>query len=262
MKKAPDGAAALRLLHLLFFIVSIDSAAIRRRNRRVDRYRQLVRPIALHYARRCAEPLDDLIQVGLMGLLRAAELYSEASATPFSAFARPHIRGAMLHYLRDTARPIRLPRRISELLDLRRRCLKTIPATTEGVQIDERLRLAMGLTPDQWDSLEQARQLNNLAELTDLADQSLIAGQSDGADSNGLEETVLDALQQLEPLLAEVVRGVVLRGWSYRRAASHLAVSPMTVQRRLHRGLALLREQLIVSLPASGYPVPSAAPGC
>lgn len=242
--------------------MSIDSAAIRRRNRRVDRYRQLVRPIALHYARRCAEPLDDLIQVGLMGLLRAAELYSEASATPFSAFARPHIRGAMLHYLRDAARPIRLPRRITELLDLRRRCLKAIPAAPAGVQTDELLRLAMGLTPDQWDNLEQARHLNNLAVLADLPEEGLTSEQEDGVDPDGPAATVLTALQQLEPLLAEVVRGVVLRGWSYRRAASQLAVSPMTVQRRLHRGLALLREQLIVSPPTSGHPVPSAAPGC
>jgi RNA polymerase sigma-B factor len=32
-----------------------------------------------------------------MGLLRAAELYKPQTATPFEAFARPHIRGAILH---------------------------------------------------------------------------------------------------------------------------------------------------------------------
>ena len=71
--------------------------ALLQRNQRVNQYRALVNPIAVHYVRRCPEPLDDLIQVGLLGLLRATELYQAHTATPFEAFARPHIRGAILH---------------------------------------------------------------------------------------------------------------------------------------------------------------------
>ena len=66
---------------------------LQQRNARIEQYQQLVRPIALHYHLRCAEPLEDLVQVGLLGLLRAAELYSRQRQTPFDAFARPHIRG-------------------------------------------------------------------------------------------------------------------------------------------------------------------------
>ena len=88
---------------------------LQQRNQRLERYGDLVRPIAWHYAHRCPETAEDLQQVGLMGLLRAAELYKETLGTPFSAFARPHIRGAILHYLRDQARPVRLPRLVQEL---------------------------------------------------------------------------------------------------------------------------------------------------
>jgi hypothetical protein len=49
---------------------------------------------------------------------------------------------------------------------------------------------------------------------------------------------VLDGQQQL------IVRRVVLEGWSYRKLALDLGVSPMTVQRRLHKGLERLRQHL------------------
>ena len=61
------------------------------RNRRVEQYQAVVRPLALHYSRCCRESFDDLLQVGLMGLIRAAELYREDRHTPFEAFARPHM---------------------------------------------------------------------------------------------------------------------------------------------------------------------------
>ena len=81
-----------------------------RRNARVEQHMQLVKPLARRYAAKSGQDPDDLLQVGLLGLLRAAERYEGQRDIPFSAFARPHIRGAILHYLRDKAAIIRLPR--------------------------------------------------------------------------------------------------------------------------------------------------------
>ena len=177
--------------------MSTASEAIRRRNGRVDRYCQLVRPIALHYRARCAEPLDDLIQVGLMGLLRAAELFSDEGATPFEAFAKPHIRGAILHYLRDRCQPIRLSRRLQEQLDRRRRCLAGASMS------DEQLRQAMGLSESQWQHLEQARRLNQLQPLTCELEDRLGAPASDeqqDRDRDGLAQQALALLELSGPL--------------------------------------------------------------
>ncbi|MFM9089173.1 MAG: sigma factor, partial [Cyanobium sp.] len=77
-----------------------STKALQRRNALVESHRHLVPPLAHHYWKRCPEPQDDLLQVGLLGLIRAAELFRPSHQTPFSAFARPHIRGAILHYLR------------------------------------------------------------------------------------------------------------------------------------------------------------------
>ena len=70
---------------------------LQRRNNRVEANLLLVDPLAARYARCTGESFEDLRQVGRLGLIRAAERYRDAAAVPFTAFARPHIRGAILH---------------------------------------------------------------------------------------------------------------------------------------------------------------------
>ena len=84
------------------------------RNARIKHHLNLVDPIAGHYARRSGLDRDDLKQVGRLGLLRAAEGYEQGQDKPFEVYARPHIRGAILHYLRDSVGLVRLPRRLQE----------------------------------------------------------------------------------------------------------------------------------------------------
>jgi DNA-directed RNA polymerase specialized sigma subunit len=74
----------------------LPDKALRLRNLRVQTYRQLVRPIALHYSRCSSEACEDLTQVGLLGLIRAAELYRRDRSVPFESFARPHMHGLKL----------------------------------------------------------------------------------------------------------------------------------------------------------------------
>jgi len=213
------------------------SASLRRRNRRVESHRHLVRPLALHYARRCQEPLEDLHQVGLLGLIRAAELYRPDQGTPFESFARPHIRGAILHYLRDDAPSVRLPRRQAELQERLQR---------HAGQLEDsaclQLRQRLGVDENTWRLLLRHRQLCRPLPLEEMRFEELAAPEQ------GCGEERLVALRQLldqlEPRQRQVVRHVVLHGWSYRRLAAQMQVSPMTVQRLLHRGLARLREQL------------------
>jgi RNA polymerase sigma-B factor len=258
---------------------SLCRRALQQRNQRVNQYCGLVTPIAVHYCRRCPEPLDDLVQVGLMGLLRAAELYQPQTATPFEAFARPHIRGAILHYLRDSASAVRLPRRQMELHDKLRQ-LKASWSNGHGQEPSaEDLRLALQLSFEQWQDLLRGQALARPLDLeTGYEETSRYEGcsgwpwQSEITGADELEYQAAEVRQQLaclEPGLRRVIQKVVLSGWSYRRTAALLQVSPMTVQRRLKQGLALMRAALLkadavstLSCQPRPHPAPSVAPAC
>jgi RNA polymerase sigma-B factor len=210
--------------------------ALQRRNALVDAHQHLVPPLAHHYWRRCPEPQDDLIQVGLLGLIRAAELFCPENETPFWAFARPHIRGAILHYLRDVAAPVRLPRRQAELQS---RLQRQEERSFQGKGVP------MGITEEQWQLLQRHRQLCRPAPLDDALLEQISSPPSEPReDEPGSQVRVEELLKGLDPRTQQVIRGVVLQGWSYRRTATSLNVSAMTVQRCLHRGLATLRDQL------------------
>ncbi len=236
----------------------------RNRDQRIGQYRQLVEPIARHYQRRCAEPLDDLIQVGLLGLLRATELYRSDQRTPFEAFARPHVRGAILHYLRDQAAMVRLPRRLQEQRQQLARLQHLRPELTRP----EQWRQAMGLSAEQWNRLLAASLTRRPLTLEPAMEEQLIqpatscgAGLAASEWSDIIEPS--NALQLLATLATEqrdVVERVVLAGWSYRRTGAALQISPMTVQRRLQRGLGQLRKRLTQATAAC--PVPSGVAGC
>lgn len=216
----------------------MNQEALQHRNRRVELYRNLVRPVAMHYAHRCPESCEDLIQVGLLGLIRAAELYRPETGTPFEAFARPHVRGAILHYLRDEAPRVRLPRRQAELQERLQRLeagCRDLNAAASG----ELLRRQLGLDAEQWQLLQRQRLLNRPMPLEEAQLEALAAPQVNEPTESGVQIEAL--LNRLEPRQRRVVRQVVLEGCSYRRLAQQMAVSPMTVQRLLRRGLDSLR---------------------
>ena len=78
----------------------------------IERHLPLVRSIAGRYAG--AEPLDDLAQVGAIGLIKAADRFDAARGIAFGAYAAPFIAGEIRHHLRDRCAPVRVPRRLQE----------------------------------------------------------------------------------------------------------------------------------------------------
>jgi RNA polymerase sigma-B factor len=77
----------------------------------IERHLPLVRAIARRHAGG-GEPLEDLAQVGAIGLIKAADRYDAGRGVAFGAFAAPFIAGEIRHHLRDRAAPVRIPRRL------------------------------------------------------------------------------------------------------------------------------------------------------
>ena len=84
------------------------------RNHRIQKYLSLVQPIARRYSYQSGCDCDDLTQVGCLGLIQASQRFELKHGDSFPAFAKPHIRGAILHYLRDHMSLVRLPRGVEE----------------------------------------------------------------------------------------------------------------------------------------------------
>ncbi len=224
---------------------ALGAAALRRRNQRVEASRNLVRPIALHYAGCTGECAEDLLQVGMLGLIRAAELFRADRGVPFEAFARPHVRGAILHYLRDAAPGVRLPRRQVELQEKLARLEDRLRSDAGKAPHPEELRRALGLTAEQWQRLVALRRMRRTVPLeAEGLDLPAVASPEPPEDPGRSRRRVEQLLEVLDLRQRRVVQGVVLAGFSYRRLGKEMGVSPMTVQRLLHRGLDRLRDHL------------------
>ena len=96
------------------------------RERLVERFLPLARQLARRYGT-AGEPMDDLIQVASLGLVKAIDRYELDRGTAFSSFAVPTILGEIKRHFRDAGWTIRVPRAIQER---RMKVNRAIPALT------------------------------------------------------------------------------------------------------------------------------------
>jgi len=79
------------------------------RNELIERHLPLVRAVARRFTDR-GEPLEDLVQVGSVGLIKAVDRFDPARGVTLGAYAAPTIAGEIRNHLRDRGALVRLPR--------------------------------------------------------------------------------------------------------------------------------------------------------
>ena len=84
------------------------------RDQLVERFLPLARQLARRY-QRASEPLDDLLQVASLGLIKAIDRFDPDRDIAFSSYAVPTILGEIKRYFRDRTWAVRVPRDLQEL---------------------------------------------------------------------------------------------------------------------------------------------------
>jgi RNA polymerase sigma-B factor len=232
----------------------------------VFRYRYLVRLCAQRY-RNCPEPLEDLMQVGYVGLVKAITHFDPARGTSLAGYAEPCIIGEIKRHFRDKRWQVHVRRAAQDL----RRELRSARAelTQQLARSPRQTELASYMGVGLADLLD-AERADNAFELSSL-DAPLPAGDT-LADSLGMEDPDLELVLDLEAvwqhwreLPERVQRLLLLRFYGELTQAeigARLGMSQMHVSRLLSQGLRHLRGCLLGTGAASPHAVqPHPRPG-
>ncbi len=195
------------------------------RNERIRDYLSLVRPIAKRFSYKSGCDCDDLIQVGCLGLIQASHRFNQTQAGLFNIFAKLHIRDAILYYLRGSSDLVRLPRQVEE------RALKLRDKSEQVLSPDDQIVKQQYKYKIKWVELNKRY----------LPDRKFCWKAIERSEQYEQIQLALKSLTQNEQ---DIVRLVVVEGASLRTAGKKLGVSAMTIQRRLKRALAALRDLL------------------
>ena len=95
------------------FKAYLEGGDLGARERLVARFLPLARQLARRYGS-AGEPMDDLVQVASLGLVKAIDRYELDRGTAFSSFAVPTILGEIKRHFRDTGWTLRVPRAVQE----------------------------------------------------------------------------------------------------------------------------------------------------
>jgi RNA polymerase sigma-B factor len=230
-----------------------ESPTVELRNHIVNLNLGLARKEAFHWTNQCTEPFEDLLQVGVMGLIRAIERFSCDRQNAFSSFAVPYIRGEIQHYLRDKSTTVRIPR---QWLETYNHACKIMPVLREKLHREptsKEISQALNISILEWQEVKLACQNRQPVSL----DASVNNGEEEGGSLGDLvtdhkyrsfqlaqEEGIRlsQGLSHLEDRTRQIIEFVFLKEFTHREVAEILGISAVTVSRQVKKGLETLKK--------------------
>lgn len=240
----------------LFVELTDVKTSTSRRSACRDELVRLHLPLVDHCARRFinrGEPLDDLVQVGTIGLIKSVDRFDIDRGVEFSTYATPTILGEIKRYFRDKGWAIRVPRRLQELR-------MSISAVTGDMSQDlgrsptpREIAEKLGVSVEEvMEGIESANAYSTLS--LDAGDNGDESSGSSILDSLGMDdealahveirESIKPVIEQLPPREKRILLLRFFRGMTQSQIAEEIGVSQMHVSRLLNRTLAELRTSL------------------
>ncbi|MFC0843157.1 SigB/SigF/SigG family RNA polymerase sigma factor [Streptomyces noboritoensis] len=236
------------------------------RNTLVELNLSLVKFAARRFRNR-AEPMEDIVQVGTIGLIKAIDRFDVEREVEFSSFALPTITGEMKRFFRDTSWAVQVPRRLQELRLRLARALEALGQELGRPPTTAELAAHLGVT--EAEVVEGERAANGyMARSLDVPDDDTGAaglmrrlGEEEGAFD------VVDSLESLKPLIAGLTdreRALLSLRFGEELTQAEIGARVGLSQMHVSRLLAQILERLRVGL-LEDAPEPdadrSAAPG-
>jgi len=235
------------------------------RERLIEQYLPLVRSLARRYSYR-GEQLEDLVQVGCIGLIKAIDRFDVDRGVELTTYATPNIIGEIKRHFRDKGWSVRVPRGLQELNVRLSHLVEDLTVQLERSPTIAELAKAAGVEEEEvLEALESGRAYSSLSLSTGSG------GQDDGEDldpleSIGTEEHQYDVSEDravLAPgfrVLDERERMILhlrfFEGLTQSQIAQQVGISQMHVSRLIRRSLEKIREEI-----ASEEPEPKVARG-
>ncbi len=221
------------------------------RNTLVELNLALVKFAASRFRSR-SEPMDDIIQVGTIGLIKAIDRFELSRGVEFPTFAMPTIVGEIKRFFRDTSWSVRVPRRLQELrLDLAKagdELSQKLDRAPTVAELAERL----GLTNDEvveGMAASNAYTASSLDAQPEEDDSEGTLADRIGYEDHGLEG--IEYVESLKPLIAglaprdrKILSLRFVANMTQSEIGDELGISQMHVSRLLSRTLVRLRKGL------------------
>lgn len=207
-----------------------------------------VKKIAHGLARRSTDPIEDLIQVGSVGLLKAIENYDQGHGTSFKTYSTYLITGEIRHYLRDKIAMIRAPRELQELsyrvnLIVQRLTLDLGRPPTE-LEIANQLAVPIKRI-DEVNEIDRRKNMISLDNITSestdneqpLMDKLIDDNYQEQINRQEMKILLSSAINVLDDELKRIIQMSFFEDMSQQQIADEMGVSQMQISRKIKKAL-------------------------
>jgi RNA polymerase sigma-B factor len=216
----------------------------------VQRHLPLVRALARRYAGR-GESLDDIEQVGAIGLIKAIDRYELEREVALTTYATPNVVGEIKRHFRDKGWAIRIPRGLQELNARMSSTIERLTAELGRSPTIAEIAQKLQTTPEQ---VLEALEAGSAYAPVSLSAGPGNEGELDPMETIGTEDSNFERTEQrasLEPALEllpsrerEILRMRFEEGLTQTQIAEQIGVSQMHVSRLIRKSLARMRQEL------------------
>ncbi len=212
----------------------------------------LVRYIAAKFKNR-GEPLDDLIQVGTIGLIKAIDRFEPDRGLEFTTYATPTIMGEVKRHFRDKGWTIRVPRRLQELSAKVNQATDALTAELQRSPTIDEIAAKLGTTADEvLEAMESSSAYSSVPlEGTGNAEDDDAPSVIDRYASVDGDLAASDDRMVLEEVISEfpeadqqAIRMRYMEGMTQVEIAERLGISQVQVSRMLRRALKRIQEKI------------------